>query len=125
MKRLSIVKDVKIDAVTLGSIAQFGDNEVIEPESRALAVQREKELFFGDEGNFQAYPIFTANIPEPSFKSDVRMKIHHSNPIIQVGSIEILGVSAASVFQVGSNRVIDSETRIKHIRQLLRRESLQ
>jgi spore germination protein PE len=121
MKRITIIDDVKILSVTLSSIVQFGDNRTIEAESKALAVQREAEVFYGDEGNFDAFAIFQQDIEELPYECNVQMNIQNLNPVIHVGSVEILGISSSSVFQAGSNHEIDTDARVKHIRQLLPR----
>ncbi len=119
MKRISCVRDVKLLSLTLSSIAQFGDNKQIKAESKALAVQREAEIFYGNEGDFDSYVIFNQQLPEPSFPCNIMMQQSHKQSMIKVGSVEILGVSSSSVLQIGSNEVIDCEARVKHIRQLL------
>jgi hypothetical protein len=47
------------------------------------------------------------------------MKMSVINKEISIENIPIIGVSSSSVFQVGSNKSIDTESRYKHIRQLL------
>ncbi len=52
----------------------------------------------------------------------VDMQIENTIPVIKVNHVKINGMSTAAVFQVGSNTVIDIESRIKHFRQLLPRD---
>ncbi|UTW69103.1 spore germination protein GerPE [Anaerobacillus sp. HL2] len=40
------------------------------PRSMALAVQRQKQLFFGNEGDFEQFSIFTKNIPKTRFSNN-------------------------------------------------------
>jgi spore germination protein PE len=120
--RKSVVKNINIHAVTLSSIFQVGDNLVVKPRSRAIAVQREIPIFLGNEGGFSNYPLFSRPIPQPVITEDVRMTVMNKSPLIKVEQIEILSIAASSVFQVGSNQRIDTEARVKHFRQLLRGE---
>jgi spore germination protein PE len=120
--RTSVVNQINIHAVTLSSTVQVGDNVVVKPRSRAIAVQREIPIFLGDEGGFSNYPLFSRPIPQPIVTEDVKMTVLNESPLIKVGQIEILSVAASSVFQVGTNQRIDAESRIKHFRQLLRGE---
>ncbi|HUC92749.1 MAG TPA: spore germination protein GerPE [Paenibacillus sp.] len=121
MKRLSLVGTVNIRSVTNSSLFQAGDNVVVAPYSRVFAVQREIPSYIGNEGNFN-YPVFTAPIPMPIVDEQVQVSVRHAKPLIQVGCLDIVGVSTSSVVQIGSNRVIQAENRTKHIRQLLPRE---
>jgi len=119
MKRISVINNVKVLSIVFGSIVQFGDNDTIRPRSEALAVQREAEMFYGSEGNFEHYSMFRRPALPHLRESNVQIERCNEGATIQVGAVKILAVSSASVFQVGSSRIIDSETRIKHFRQLL------
>lgn len=93
--------------------------------SRALAVQREAEIFFDDEGDFAQYKVFSEPVPLPSIYEPVIMDTFQVDPVIRVGTIDVKGLSAASIIQVGSTPYISMESRIHHIRQLLEREETQ
>ncbi|NOU93338.1 spore germination protein GerPE [Paenibacillus sp. LMG 31456] len=118
MNRVSVVKDMKVNSVSQASILQVGDNELIKPVSKALAVQRKVPDFKGDEGNFDDFGIFSRELPLPPTENEaVKMLIDNGSSRIQVGGIFIYGIAAASVFQVGNNKKIQAESRIKQIRQ--------
>ncbi|RAV22507.1 spore germination protein GerPE [Paenibacillus contaminans] len=119
MSRISVVKQITVNEVGLGSTLFVGDLVEVKPRSKALAIQREVANFYGNEGNLDSYAIFSRPIPIPSIYEDVKMEICSSNPFIKVGTVDILSISSSSLLQVGSNRTIDAETRTKHIRQLL------
>lgn len=121
MKRISVVKAVNIKSVSNSSLFQAGDNLVVAPYSRVFAVQREIPTYIGNEGNFN-YPVFTAPVPVPFLDEQVQIAVRNANPLIEVGFLDIIGVSTSSVVQIGSNRAIQAENRTKHIRQLLPRE---
>jgi len=118
MKRTSIVQAIHVETVIISSILQIGDSEQISARTRALAVQRQHELFFGAEGE-RIFPVFTKPIPRWSSPPPVasRQTLHQS-PVISVRSIRVLGVSSSAVVHVGSTSTAEAEARIKHIRQL-------
>jgi spore germination protein PE len=120
-KRTSYVDFLKINSAGISSVVQIGDSSYIHAFTRALAVQREAEIFFGNEGNFANYSIFTEPIPLPRITENVFLETNHvPSSGIKVDSIRILGVSASSVVHVGSSKVIQMEARVKHIRHLLK-----
>lgn len=88
------------------------------PKTQAIAVQRQKSIYFGNEGNFEAYDIFSKPIPLPIIYEDVKINIRNHNPLIQVGNVRVIAISSSSLVQIGTNQRIESEARIKHIRQL-------
>ncbi len=121
LKRTSIVDQIKIDSVIFSSVFQIGDSQQIQGFSRALAVQREQEEFYGNEGEFSAFPIFSELI---TFQPDVETIVSSTqniNPVLKVRSIDILGVSSSSVVHLGNTCNVSMEARVKHIRQLLPR----
>lgn len=116
------VQDINLDAISSASIFRVGDSDVIRPRNRVFALQREIAFFLPDEGGFSNYPMFTQPIPQPSLYNPVQLCIHNENQGIEVGWINITAVAAASIAQMGNSRVIDSESRVINIRQLLRGE---
>ncbi|MCM3573231.1 MULTISPECIES: spore germination protein GerPE [Mesobacillus] len=122
LQRITCVDHIKIDSVSFSSIFQIGDSEQIQAISRALAVQREAEIFFDNEGNFDVFPIFSEPIPfQPTDEENVVFSTHNLNPVLKVRNIDILGASSSSVVHLGNSRNIAMEARVKHIRQLLPR----
>ncbi|OLO29032.1 hypothetical protein BTR23_16805 [Alkalihalophilus pseudofirmus] len=118
-KRISHVNHMNVTDVSTSSLFQVGDSYNITPRSRALALQRQIEFFYGDEGNFEAFPIFHIQNPQPVFTEPISISRSNENPFIHVNSIKITGTAAASVLHIGSNCMIDAETRVKHIRQFV------
>lgn len=121
MVRTSVVGFVKIRTVELSSIVFAGDAGILHPVSNVLAVQRELPSYNGNEGKLSVFPLFTNPIPVPELVEDFSMDIDNQSNTINVGYVDIIGVSASSIIQIGSNHRIDAESRIKHIRQLLGR----
>ncbi|WP_100407424.1 spore germination protein GerPE [Bacillus solitudinis] len=118
-KRTSNVKTITVTDISNGSIAEIGDSLNITPRSKALAVQREYELFYEDEGNFEAFPLFTQPIPKPIIEEKINLKKYHDSSFIHVNHIDVISFSTAGVMHIGSTKTIDAESRVKHIRQLL------
>ncbi|MFT4414881.1 spore germination protein GerPE [Fredinandcohnia humi] len=125
MKRISVVDFIKLTALSFSGIFEVGDSKKITPVSQALAVQREVPLFFTNEGDFSAYPIFSRKLPRITIDETVNTKIHHLNPVIKVGTIRVNGVSSAAILHIGSTDLIRAESKVKHIRKLLDDENNQ
>ena len=117
-KRTSIVKDIHVRSVSSSSVFLIGDSTHITPRTRALAVQRQAELFYGKEGDFNQYPVFNKPMLKPKTFEQVTFSKYNISPFIKVNHIDILGVSASSVLHIGSTKTYDAEARVKHIRQL-------
>ncbi|MDF2721222.1 MAG: spore germination protein [Paenibacillus sp.] len=118
MTRISAVQQVIVREVGYSSFLFVGDCVAVRPVSRALAIQRQTPNFYGNEGSFEAYEIFSKPIPLPLDSEAVHMETVNRHPIIQVQKVDIVSISSSSVVQLGSNRTIEAETRTKHIRHL-------
>jgi spore germination protein PE len=117
LQRISNVDRLDVLVLSYSSIIQVGDSCIVNAYSRALAVQREKELFFGNEGNFPSYSVFTKPIPFQPITEAISMQTFNQNPIIKVKDLDIIGISSSSILHVGNSRHISMEARVKHIRQ--------
>jgi len=122
LQRTASVKNIEIDSLAIASVFQIGDSNLIQGFSRAIAVQREAELFFENEGNFADFPIFSEPIPLTPITENINMSRQNINPFIKVGNIDIIGVSSSSIVHLGNTNHVSLETRVKHIRQLLGRK---
>jgi spore germination protein PE len=124
MMRTSNVNEVDLLSLSFSSYFHIGDSCYINAKSRALAVKREYPRYYGNEGNFSAYPVFSMQSPTPVLTERINMEVTNVNPNIYVNHIKVKGVSNSSVFQIGSSRTICAEARIKHTRQLLGPEAV-
>lgn len=122
LQRTSNVDQLKIESILLSSIIEIGDANYIQGFSRALAIQRQAEIFFGNEGNFDQFPVFTAPLSFQPIEDKFSMYIEQLHPVIKVNTIDVIGVSASSVIHIGSSKQISMESRLKHVRQLLPKE---
>lgn len=118
LKRTSIVNDIDTTAMTISSIAEIGDSAYIHAFSRAFALQREEQLFLGDEAQLAHYDIFSRPFPDEPLTEQIHFESIAVNPFIKVGSINITAISSSSILHVGSSRNICLESRIKHVRHL-------
>lgn len=118
LSRISHVQQLKITSLSLSSVTQIGDSKMINGLSRALAVQREDEIFFTHEGDYSLYPIFSEHIPLPLIREDIHFQKINLQPCIRVPHIKINGVSTSSVVHIGNSEKIYMESRVKHIRHL-------
>ncbi|MEW9701024.1 spore germination protein GerPE [Paenibacillus sp. SI8] len=119
MARLSIVGTLHTLDISSSSILHIGDHVETALKSRALAVQREVPFFYGNEGNFEAYPFYHRPIPIPQPPDPVTMTVDNWGSFIRVGGIRIIAVASSSLVQIGSNCSTQSENKIKHFRQFV------
>ena len=118
LQRTSVVDLININTVSFSSIVEIGDATYHQALSRALAVQRQKELFYGSEGVYEDYSVFTEPIPLLPIIENITCHFENRKPIIKVNHINIIGISSAALLQVGNCRHLYAESRIKHIRQI-------
>lgn len=118
LQRTSVVNKAKAIVLSFSSIFEIGDASYYQAVSRALAIQRQQKIFYGIEGSFNDYPIFSELIPLPPIEEEVTCQFENLKPIIKVNNINITGVSSASLLQIGNCHHLYAEARIKHIRQL-------
>jgi spore germination protein PE len=123
MVRVSLVGGINVHEVTLSSTLLVGDIVHVTNRSRALAVQRQEAVFRGDEGSFEKFGVFSRPIPKPIVDEPETIVYRNEDPFIRVNLVNIISISSSSLTQVGSNRTIDLESRVKHIRQLLPRSA--
>lgn len=119
LQRTSCVDTIDIKIVSFSSTVQLGDSCIINGLSRALALQRETELFYGNEGNLSPYRVFSEPIPFLPITEPFTYSRHNPNPLIKVNKIDIIGISSSSLLHVGNSGHVSMESRVKHIRQLL------
>ena len=84
----------------------------------SLAVQRQREVFFSNEGDFSLFKIFSYPLPLPPIDEPLTIHTTSPNPIIKVGSIDVTALSTSAFMHIGNTEHIRMETRILHIRQI-------
>lgn len=119
LSRISQVQKIHITSLSNSSITQIGDSKCVSAISRALAVQREAEIFFSYEGDFSQYPIFSESIPLPPLEDEFSFQKIDLVPCIKVSHIRINGLASASIAHIGNSESFYMESRVKHIRHLL------
>ncbi len=121
-KRTSIVNHLSVNVILILSTLEIGDSAHIYGVTRALAVQREREFFFGNEGDFSGYGIFNRPILLEPVTEAITYEAEAISPFIKVNNITINAISTSSVAHIGNTKSVNMEARIKHIRQLEPRE---
>lgn len=118
-KRIAHVNGILVNTVSFSSQLRIGDTNTITSRSDIFAVQREWEIFFGNEGPAERpeKSIFTEPIPLPP-KILIPTTFYQLCPSIHVNKVDINGISSAAVVKVGNIRQAYMEARIKNIRQL-------
>lgn len=115
MTRTSVVNDCDINSLTLSSTLIVGDSHDLTPVSKALAIQRQYPVYRTDEAvlrNELFYqPLLEATIYEP-----VQTTFINEKSDIEVNHLKIIGVSDASIVEIGSTGHVYCESRAKHIR---------
>ncbi|MFD1361022.1 spore germination protein GerPE [Lentibacillus salinarum] len=119
-KRTAAVDKINLNSLTYSAIFNIGDTTDARPRSKGIAVQKEGASFHEDDGiYFKEYALFNREANRPTTTATVQKHNFHHRDSIQVDNVNIIGVSQTAIFQVGSIDKVDSEARIKHIRQYL------
>lgn len=121
LSRTTHVKHVKLINLSLSSSFQIGDTSHFDSYSRALAVQEADTFFSGDPEVFEDHKVFTKTYPFPVIYEDVSMTKYDKKPTIEIGSINVITVAAASLFAIGNVCHARSTSRILNIRRLVSR----
>lgn len=124
-QRSSVVNSIKVNSASFASTIQLGDSRIINGFSRALAVQREADVFYAKEGNFSSYSVFTEPIPFMPITEKMLLSTYNTLPVIKVNNIAILAMSSSAILHVGNSENVSLEVRVKHIRQLFHNEDEQ
>jgi spore germination protein PE len=109
-----------LDVLGFASTLMAGDLGRFDSETRALAVQRQVTVFWENEGDLASFALFSRPIPLPAVEEAVELNRINTNPDIVVDEVRVVSVSTASLALIGSVRHIQTEARIKHIRQFVR-----
>ncbi|WP_368986863.1 spore germination protein GerPE [Caldifermentibacillus hisashii] len=125
LKRISKVEKIDIQALSFSSHLLIGDSTIINAKSDTFAVKRDKELFFGNEGDDANYDVFTMPLELPPIDEQIYYRNQHLCGSILVNQINILGVTSSSIIQIGSNEHMHLEDRRKEIRQIAEPENIE
>ncbi|MFE5322983.1 spore germination protein GerPE [Paenibacillus sp. NPDC056579] len=120
--RISRVGTINITTLGSATAMEIGDSKDIAPFNNTIAVQRERAVFLQSEMDFQDYSLFSRALAVPIVHEPIRINRINTCPLISVDHIHVFIISGSAVVHVGSSERLRSETRIKHIRHLLREE---
>lgn len=113
--RISSVNNIKISTLDSSAIFLVGDAIKVQPRSKVMEVEHGIHPF-----TLPSFPKSPPPISMPIVQEDFQMIVKNESPCIKVNQVNIRDISTSSVFQVGSNKSIDTQNRKKHIRQLLK-----
>ena len=80
LTRISKVGNIKVKSVIFASTLQIGDSNEINGLARVLAVQRQREVFFSNEGDFSLFKIFSYPLPLPPINEPLTIHTTSLNP---------------------------------------------
>jgi spore germination protein PE len=106
--------------VGIDTVLEVGDSQQLTPVNYTIAVQREKAIFFENEIDFSEYEIFSRPLAQPVIHENFRMTRINETSHIVVHKADVFLLSSAAIVHVGSSQKLYAQSRIKHIRHLLR-----
>ncbi len=119
--RTSYIGSFQLISVGLATVVNFGDVASINARSTGLAVQRQLDNRAGGEVDYAGYSLFQKpfNIVEEESPdaADIVTRTVNPNPSINIGTINIIASSGASVIVAGNAMDALMESRLKHFRQ--------
>ncbi|QJC51752.1 spore germination protein GerPE [Paenibacillus albicereus] len=119
--RTSYIGSAELISIGLASVIQFGDTGSVNARVTGLAVQRQLDHRAGGEVDFAGYSLFVKPFnlveEESAEAADVRTIRSNPCPAIQVGCVNVIAYSSASVLLGGNAVEVNLESRLKHFRQ--------
>ncbi|WP_282935843.1 spore germination protein GerPE [Paenibacillus sp. RC67] len=119
-RRVSTVGYLKVNTLGTATVLEVGDSDQLTPFNYTIAVQREKAIFVQNEFRFSDYSLFSRHLLDPIIDESLYMKRTNVTPNITVNKINIFLVSSSSIAHIGSSENLLAQSRIKHIRHLLK-----
>ncbi|MFC3800148.1 spore germination protein GerPE [Cohnella sp. GCM10012308] len=118
--RVSAVGFVDVNTISNAGILEIGDNrDGAKLTSRVLAVQRSLATFGNDEFRYEFYSLFTRPLPIAPPPSGPPAFFFSASAPIEIGILDITGISAASHVRIGCGGPETAATRIVNIRNRL------
>ncbi|MDG0813229.1 spore germination protein GerPE [Cohnella rhizosphaerae] len=115
--RVSAVGFVDVNTISNAGVLEIGDNrDGAKLNSRVLAVQRSLATFGSDEFRFEFYALFARPLPAAPPPSGTSAFFFSACAPIEIGIVDVTGVSAASHVRIGCGGPETAETRIVNIR---------
>lgn len=116
--RTSQLLNVYINRIKDSSIFICGESGKLISKSCRINVQRDPSISKDEEVEFSDYLMFQRQIPPwiENEEEELSMLTDNTGSVIRGDSIKILSISEGTTFQVGCNRTIDLENRLKMIK---------
>ena len=121
--RSTAVHSLRVISVQISSSILIGDCVAVSPRSYALAVKRTVPAYWVGEEHPGSLRTFSRPVPEVPSITQTTVKIDNPNPVINVGAVEVMTISAASVMQIGNSAIIDTDTRTRNVRHLIQAQT--
>jgi len=118
--RVTTVGYMKLNTLGTSTVLEVGDSEKLTPFNYTIAVQREQAIFIQNEFRFSDYSLFSRPLLDPVIHESLSMKRTNVSPNIRVDRINMFLVNSSSIAHIGSSDNLIAQSRIKHIRHLLR-----
>lgn len=118
LRRASFVQSIQVNTLDSSGQLQIGDSQTIHSKTDAFAMVRDRELFFGKEGDLTQFTIFNKQTFIPPINETLFLRTENRSGKIQVNEIEITGIAASGIVHIGCSDKICLGTRIKHIRHI-------
>jgi spore germination protein PE len=119
MNRVSVVGNIRVNAVIFDSTIQVGDSRYIDANVYIFALQRERPEYQENEQPLENFSIYRREVPQLSLAENLHMYRKNTVPTITVGSISIKSLASSGILHAGSTSCIDLKSRTKHVRQFL------
>lgn len=118
--RPSVVGRIYVNTVSNASVLQFGDNrDGAKLFTRVLAVQRSIASFGNNEFRFSFYSLFARPLPVAPPPAGPQTYFYSEGAPIEIGELNITGLTAASHARIGCGGPETAETRIVNIRNAI------
>lgn len=121
-RRTSHVKKLSSISIDSSSVLQLGDSRQVHTQANILAIQRETAIFFKNELPFADYDVFSVPLAAPCPEEPICIDTFHDCTHLRVRKVDVPFAAVSSVIHIGSAECLTLETRVKHIRHLLRDE---
>ncbi|OXM86998.1 spore germination protein GerPE [Paenibacillus rigui] len=124
-RRISSVGAIKVNTVGTSTTMEIGDSKQLAPLNFTIAVQRERAVYLQNEFDFSEYTLFSIPLVQPVVTESFQLTRLSTTPYIVVQDVNVFITSSSSIVHIGSSGQLNAQSRIKHIRHLLREKPAQ
>lgn len=117
-QRTSRVDKIVTDVISFAGVVQLGEIKHLDCYRISFALQREQELFFGNEASLELFKKFYKEPEYEPIYEDIKITFQHNNPCIFVKEINLIAISNDAVLHIGNGDWVELESKTVNIRQL-------